>query len=167
MRLSAHHATHGLEGTVRLLDTGEALHIRFPKGKFRAEAQVNIGGQRFETAFVLEEIEVKKGVETDMRIRLEAPMKAVATGKQTAKAAPDEKVELAGDGSPLIGKPLPMGAPPATRHLVRDGLPAEWQDEPAPRAPTARESRDLSKLEKQLGGGDAAPAKAPPKKKGR
>jgi len=167
MKISAHHSVHGLEGTVRLLDTGETLHIRFPKGKFRAEAQVNIGGHRMETAFQLEMIETKRDAEVDMRIVLEAPSKAKATGKQLpAKPSPKNEEALALDGSPMLGG-LPLGAPPPARHMIKDGLPPVFQAEPPPRGLTAREGRDLARmesLEKQLGAAPEAPA---PKKKGK
>lgn len=152
MKLSAHHSTHGLEGTVRLLATGEALHVVFPKGKFRAEVQINIGGHRMETAFLLEPIKAKKGEEVDMRIRLEAPFQALPTGKALPAAQDVQKApELAGDGSPMVGTPLPMGAPPATRFLLKDGLPPGSPAEPAPRDPTPREARALDRMQKLEG----------------
>lgn len=146
MKLSAHHSTHGLEGTVRLLDTGETLHLRFPKGKFRAEAQVNIGGHRLETAFLLEMVESKRGEDVDMRIVLEAPIGKTATGTRLAPV-PAPKAEVAGDGSPMTNNTLRQGPPPSTKHLVSNGLPPGPTPEEPPREPTPREKRSTARLE--------------------
>lgn len=167
MKLSAHHSTYGLEGTVRLLSTGETFHIVFPKGKYRAEAQVNIGGHRFETAFVLEPIPAKPEDEIDMQIAMVVPHAALASQVPTRKVV-SAPVEVLSDGSPMVGNTMPIAAAPKTKHFIKDGLPPGPTPEPAVRELTARESKELARmveLEKKLGAKEEVPAVAPKKGK--
>ena len=147
MKLSVHHSTHGLEGTVRLLATGESFHIQFDKGKFRAPVQVNIGGHRMETYFELVPLKVGPEVDVDMAIRLAAPvsadMREVAPKALPAPAAPAEPVMR--DGAVMQNNPLPMEPPKAPRHYIKDGLPPGPSPEPEPRAMTPREERNEAK----------------------
>lgn len=144
MKLSTHHATHGLEGTVRLLHTGETLHLVFPKGKFRAQVQINIGGHRMETEFELVPFDAPRDADVDMRIQLVAPVEARKAPRAVSlppAVEPPKQITAAQDGAAMEGNKLPERASRAPRHYLKDGLPPNTSAEPEPRAMTAREAR--------------------------
>lgn len=188
MKLSDYHDAHGLDGTIRLTQTGEVFHFDLVKGQNALHVTVNTAGHVKEGVIRFEKIPGLRPDEPfDMKITLEVPAGAAsvplaALATPTLVEVPAAAVELDIDGAPKTGDrervvelvattPLPPVetlrlAPEETFSPILDAPPVEPEyrisvAEPAPEMDAA-EPAEAQDYQVSVAEPEQAPADAAP-----
>lgn len=73
MKLSDQHASGGLSGHIRSVQTGEVVHFQFSKNTTKLPFEVVLGDKRLEVYLRADKVETDLGDDTDMELTLRAP----------------------------------------------------------------------------------------------
>ena len=103
MKLSDQHASGGLSGHIRSVQTGEVVHFQFSKSTTKLPFEIVLGDKRLEVYLRADKVETDHGDDVDMELTLRAPDVATPASldyvPKIAPPPPGGKIEQ--DGSAM------------------------------------------------------------------